>query len=116
MGQTTIIRKDTSINPLYSAARVIWVILSLVEAAIGLRIILRLIAANSAAGFTDFIYNVSQPLVNPFINVVGNSSVGNGGVIEWFSIIAATVYWLIAWALIGLLTADSAADTRIERL
>jgi len=116
MVQTTIVRRETSIDPLFSAARVIWTLLGIIEAVLGLRFLLKLVAANPTAGFTDFIYSISSPLVEPFINIARNSSAGNGGVIEWFTIIAAIVYWLVAWAIIGLLTADWGRETRIERL
>ena len=101
-------------RPIFSFIRLIWALLWIVEAILALRFILRLIAANPAAGFTDFIYRVSQPLVAPFVNIVRNSVAtgSTGGVVEWFTIIAMIVYWLLAWAIVRLATIDT--PTRIE--
>lgn len=100
-------------DPGFTLARLIWALLWIVEAILGLRFILRLIAANPAAGFTDFIYRLSRPLVDPFVNVVRNTATGNstGGVIEWFTLIAMIVYWLAAWAIARLVTFNSVDRT-----
>jgi len=103
----TIVRSTS--GPSYVIRQVVWTLLGIVEVILGLRFLLRLLGANPASGFTDFIYRITKPLVNPFIGIVSNTSVGsNFGVIEWFTIVAFIVYWLVAWAIIRLTYIGSA--------
>jgi hypothetical protein len=102
-----IVQRET---PGYYAARVVYTILGIVEAVLGLQFLLRLIGANPAAGFTDFIYTLARPLLAPFFNVVRNTPVGNGGVFEWTTLIAMVVYWLLAWAIVRLFFLGESTD------
>jgi hypothetical protein len=98
-------------SPSVYAARVVWTIMGIVEGILGLQFILRLIGANPAAGFTNFIYSLAHPLLVPFFNVVRNTSTGsNGGVFEWTTLIAMVVYWLLAWAIIRLFFLNDSTD------
>ena len=114
---------EGSVKPLYRGTQVVWYILGIIEALLGFRFILRLIAANPAAGFTDFIYTVTQPLVQPFNNIVrvarveGNSATS---VIDWNILIAMAVYWLLAWAIVRLFfmgrpVSETEADYEIRK-
>ena len=103
-----IIEKETPTN---YAARVVWTILGIVEAVLALRFILRLIAANPSAGFTDFIYTAASPLMAPFNNVVRNVRAdASGGVFDWNTLIAMVVYWLLAWAIVRLFFLSTTTD------
>jgi hypothetical protein len=85
------------------ASRIVWTILGIVETVLALRFILKLIAANPAAGFTDFIYSASSPLIQPFLNVVRNVRAdASGGTFEWNTLIAMLAYWLLAWVIVRL--------------
>ncbi len=92
---------EDSTRPLYRATQVIWYVLGIIEALLAIRFILRLVGANAGAGFTDFIYTASHPLVAPFENVVRNIRV-SGSVFDWNTLIAMAVYWLLAWAVVRL--------------
>jgi hypothetical protein len=74
----------------------VWLIIGIIVALIAMRVILRLLAANPAAGFTSFIYNATAPFLAPFFGVVG-SPAANGSVFEVPSLIAIVVYLLIGW-------------------
>ena len=89
-------------KPLYRATQIVWYALYLVEIILGFRFILKLLAANPNAGFTSLIYNISYPLVAPFLNVFGISD-ANSGIFEWPTLLAMIVYWLIAYAIIRLI-------------
>lgn len=114
---------EGSVRPLYRGTQVVWYILSVVEALLAFRFILRLIAANPAAGFTDFIYTVTQPLVQPFSNIVRTARIeGNtvASVVDWNILIAMAVYWLLAWAVVRLFfmgrpVSETEADYEIRR-
>lgn len=88
-------------KPLYRGVQAIWYILGVLEAILAFRFLLRLLGANPAAGFTNFIYDVSWVFVAPFYNVFSLTRV-EGAVFEWTTLLAMLVYLLIAWAIIRL--------------
>ena len=82
----------------FKATQWIWLGLGIVETLIGLRVILKLIAANPESPFAAFIYNVSAIFLIPFEGLVGTPAAG-GMVLELSSIIAMLVYALLAWGI-----------------
>lgn len=76
--------------------QIVWLLIGIVVALIAIRVILRLLAADPTAGFTNFIYNATAPFLAPFFGVVG-SPAANGAVFEVPSLIAIVVYLLIGW-------------------
>jgi uncharacterized protein YggT (Ycf19 family) len=76
----------------------IWLVLGIIEVLIGLRVVLKLIAANPESPFAAFIYNVSAIFLFPFAGLVGTPASG-GMVLEISSIIAMLVYALLAWGI-----------------
>src|SRR5690348_18463076 len=89
------------VTPLYRVTQVIWYVLYFIETVLAFRFVLRLLGANPAAGFTNFIYTISSPFYNPFANVIRGIHV-SGSVIDWNILLAMVVYWIIAWAIISL--------------
>lgn len=83
------------------SARTVWIISGIIEALLGFRILLKLVAANPQSPFTQLVYGMTAPLVYPFRNLVANPSIGNG-VLEFTSIIAILVYIFLTWVLIEL--------------
>ena len=63
----------------------------------GIRVLLKALAANPVAGFVRFMYDVSAPLVAPFRGIVRDVTMGNGGLLEVWSVIAMVVYLLAAY-------------------
>ncbi|MBP7134609.1 YggT family protein [Patescibacteria group bacterium] len=92
---------DTRTKPLYRGTQVVWYILMVLEALLAFRFVLRALGANSYAGFTSFIYAVSRPFAAPFDSVFPSSR-AVGSVIEWSTLLAMLVYWLVAWAIVKL--------------
>jgi hypothetical protein len=82
----------------FKATQLIWLVLSLIEAVIGLRVIFKLIGVNAANPFAALLYNVSSFFVAPFASLTGAPAAG-GMVLEVSSVIAMLVYLLIAWGL-----------------
>ncbi len=87
---------------LFRIEQLIYLIFGIVEALIGIRFVLRLLAANPQAQFADFIYSVTAPLVAPFYGLFGVPTY-RGAALELHSIVAIIVYALIAWLLVRLL-------------
>jgi hypothetical protein len=71
------------------------------EGLIGLRILLKLVEANSKNSFASAIYNFTGVFVAPFNSLVGNPAM-DGNVLEITSIVAIIVYALLAWGIIRL--------------
>lgn len=89
---------SSATKPVYFSVRIIWYVLGLVEFLLAIRFLFKMVGANSAAGFTYFIYAPSELLVYPFMRVIPSISVGNIR-FEWTTLIAMLAYWFFAWAL-----------------
>jgi len=82
--------------------QVIWYILGLIEVLLVFRTVLKILGANQFSGFASLIYAITTPLTVPFSGILGVSITGTS-IIEWSTIIAAIVYFCIAWGLVYLL-------------
>jgi uncharacterized protein YggT (Ycf19 family) len=78
--------------------QLIYWVFALVEGLIAIRLILKVLGANPNAGFAQFIYGITTPLVAPFLGLFGNPAYQNS-ILELSSIVALIVYALIAWLL-----------------
>jgi hypothetical protein len=85
----------------WKLTELIWLAFGLLEALIGLRVILRLIAANPGNPFARLVYDASYIFVWPFLGLTRTPS-ANGAVLEISSVIGMFVYALVAWALVQL--------------
>ena len=72
------------------------------EALLGFRVMLRMIAANPANPFAAFIYNLSAPFVAPFVGLTVTPNY-EGFVFEFMTVIGMLVYGLVSWGLIQLI-------------
>ena len=87
---------------IFRSWQIIWYVLGVIEVVIGFRITLQAISANPFSGFVTLIYVLSNPLTIPFRGIIRSSVYGNS-VIERSAIVAAVVYFLIAWGLVSLI-------------
>ena len=105
---------DSSISPrtkpLYRGTQIVWYIVGILEALLAFRFVLKLLGANPAAGFSSFIYSVTYPFAAPFLSVFKVAKVV-GSVLEWTTLLAMLVYWLIALAIIKLLVMSKSVST-----
>lgn len=97
-------------KPLYRGTQIVWYILGIIEALLAFRFILKLLGANPNAGFTEFIYSVTHPFAAPFLNVFSIPRV-EGSVLEWTTLLAMLVYYLIALAIIKLFIMNKPVST-----
>jgi hypothetical protein len=86
----------------FRETRVVWYIFGAIEALLILRFLLRALAANPEAAFTQFVYAASQLFVAPFVFVFGTPSIG-GSALELSTLLAMVVYWFLAWGIVKLL-------------
>jgi len=82
----------------YRLTQMIYWVFALIEGLIAIRLILKALGANPTAGFAQFIYGITAPLVAPFMGLFGNPAYQNS-VLELSSIVALVVYALVAWLL-----------------
>jgi hypothetical protein len=75
---------------------------TVVEGLIGLRVVLKLIDANSQNAFAGLVYKLTALFVAPFAGLVGNPAMG-GNVLEITSLVALIVYALVAAVLVRLI-------------
>jgi len=82
--------------------QITWAILGLLEILLGLRFLLKLIAANPASGFAVFIYGITKPFIAPFALLVGTPTSG-GMIFEVTTLIAMAVYALFFWGVVSVI-------------
>ncbi|MBE0428490.1 MAG: YggT family protein [Thermoleophilia bacterium] len=80
---------------------IIWLVFGAIEAIIGIRVILRVLAADPDNAFANFIYQISRLFLMPFFGLVGEP-VADGSVLELSSLIGMLIYLLVAWGITRL--------------
>lgn len=101
---------SASTKPLYRGTQIVWYILGLIEVLLAFRFVLKLLDANAGAGFTHFIYSATYVLAAPFLSVFRTSQVA-GSVLEWATLLAMLVYWMIALGIIKLFLMGKTVST-----
>ncbi len=91
-------RRRQNINRL---EQFIWLMFGILEALIGLRFFLKLIAANPASPFARLVYDFTDLFMWPFASLTISPSVGEM-VLETSAIIAMIVYAMLAWVLVSI--------------
>jgi uncharacterized protein YggT (Ycf19 family) len=81
---------------------IVWLVLGIVEALLIIRVALKALGANPAAGFSQLVYSVSAPLVLPFQGIFP-TPVTSRSVLELSALVAIAVYALIAWGIVRLI-------------
>lgn len=87
---------------LRKVSQFIWLLFGGLEALLGIRVVLRLIGANTANIFTAFVYQVSDLFLWPFRSIIADPSFQNM-TLEVTSIIAMLVYALLGWILVRMI-------------
>jgi YggT family protein len=79
--------------------RAIYLVVGVVEAVLLIRFVLKALGANAEAGFAQFIYGVTGPLVAPFVGLFGTPQAASGATLELHTLIALVIYALVGWLL-----------------
>ena len=87
------------IKPLFRTSQVVWYILAMIEALLAFRLVLKLLGANTSAGFTQFIYGITYLFAGPFLVVFPSPQTGRN-IFEWSTLLAMAVYFFIAWMIV----------------
>ena len=107
---TEIITPTSKSKPLYRGVQITWYILNVLEFLLLIRFILKLLGANPAAGFTQFIYAVTYIFVEPFLYVFNVTRV-LGSTIEWTTLLAMLIYYFVALAIVRLIVMNKPMST-----
>lgn len=99
------------IKPLYRSSQIIWYILGVIEILLLLRLLLRMLGANTQAGFTYFIYSLTGVIAGPFYLVFRPSQV-QGSIFEWSTLLAMLVYAMVAWLIVKALVMSRPVTTK----
>lgn len=86
---------------IFRAYQVIWYLLGVIEIVLIFRVMLKLLGANPLSGFTNFIYSISNPFALPFAGILGITGISEM-VLEWSTLIAMTVYAIVAYGIVAL--------------
>lgn len=97
-------------KPLYRGTQIVWYILGFIEVLLLFRFVLKLLAANPTAGFSSFIYGVTNFFAAPFLSVFRIIYV-EGSIFEWTTLLAMLVYWVIAVGVIRLFLIGKTVST-----
>lgn len=87
----------------FKLTELIWLFFGGIEGLIGLRILLKLVAANPDNPFAAFVYAISDVFLWPFRGLTVTPSAGNV-VLELPAFVALLVYALLAWGIVRLVT------------
>ena len=82
----------------FKATQLVWFLFGLLEVLIGLRIMLKLLAANTESMITTIIYGFTDLFLFPFKGIFPTPAAGNMQ-LELSSFLAMIIYALIAWAI-----------------
>ena len=91
----------------WGVANIIYAIVGVLGGLLAFRLIFKLLGANPASGFVNFIYSVSELFVSPFFGIFPQATadgVVTASVFEPATLIAMLVYALVGW-LVARLTA-----------
>jgi hypothetical protein len=82
--------------------QLIWFFTGILEALLGIRFVLKLLAANPEAGFAAFVYGTTEVFLAPFAGLTATPSAA-GAVLEIPTLIAMLVYALVGWGIVRLI-------------
>jgi YggT family protein len=86
----------------YRLVQLVYLIFAVIELLLAVRFVLKALGANPNAGFAEFIYGITAPLVAPFLGLFPSPAT-NGMVIEPGTIVALIVYPIVGWIIGKLL-------------
>lgn len=98
------------IKPLYRGTQIVWGVVAIIDILLAFRFLLKVFAANEAAGFTNLIYIITTPLAGPFIYVFDLVAISNS-IIEWGTLLAILVYTLIGAGIMKMLVMGKPVST-----
>ena len=88
----------------------LWLVVSVIVIVLALRFAFVMISANPGTSFVNFIYQLTDPLVSPFRNIVSTPGFDMGAIIAIF------VYMIVGWLVITLFRLVFADTNRVRNV
>jgi uncharacterized protein YggT (Ycf19 family) len=104
----------STVNPGRRAMDLIYLFFGIIDGLLLIRLVLKLLGANTTAGFTQFIYGVTDVLLAPFRNLLPTIGTEHSQ-LEMSVVVAILVYALIAWVLARLMAIIFFRDVTVAR-
>jgi len=104
----------STVNPGRRAMDLVYLAFGVIDGLLVIRLVLKLLGANTTAAFTQWVYNASGFFLAPFHNLlptIGN----NNSVLEMSVVVAILVYALIGWGLARLMAIIFFRDVTVAR-
>ncbi len=111
---TVVVHEDEHTYGAVIARRVVLYLLDVLEVLLAFRFFLRLLAANPASPFVQFIYAVTQPFVYPFQGIFPQIDASGRGLV-WWGVLAMIVYAIVAWGIVRLIWLLSSHQEPVDR-
>ena len=93
----------STFNPGWRAVQLVYLVFGVIEGLMLIRLVLKLLGANPHAGFSNWVYNVTDACLVPFKNIL--PTIGNEqSLLEMSVVLAILVYALLGWAIARLVT------------
>lgn len=102
MADTSETEVVSRFSPARRAYETVYLIFAIIVGAILIRLVLKILGANSAVAFTHFMYSVTDPLLAPFRGILPTFASGTT-VFESSALIAILIYGLVGIALARLI-------------
>jgi uncharacterized protein YggT (Ycf19 family) len=99
MGSSEVV---STVNPGRRAMDLIYLFFGVIDGLLLIRLVLKLLGANTTAGFTQWTYGVTNVLLAPFRNLLPTIGTEHSQ-LEMSVVVAILVYALIAWVLARLM-------------
>src|SRR5207245_6372226 len=88
----------STFNPGWRAVQLVYLVFGVIEGLMLIRLVLKLLGANPHAGFSNWVYNVTDVFLGPFKNIL--PTIGNEqSLLEMSVVLAILVYALLGWAI-----------------
>lgn len=86
---------------------IVGLILGIIELFLGFRFIFRLFGANESTPFVNWLYSMTEPLLNPFRNMFPAPRIDGIYVVEFTTLVALLIYMLIGYLIFELIKSIS---------
>ena len=104
----------SSFNPARRSVELTYLVFGVINGLLLIRMVLKLLGANPLAGFTSFVYGVTDVFLAPFHNLL--PPVGNDqSQFEMSVVVAILVYMLIGWVIARVVTIMFSRNVTVAR-
>lgn len=117
VGDKQVVREKTSTTSTaetrLTLTNGIYFLLGVFEVFLAFRLVLKLLGANPASGFVNFVYDISGFLSAPFKAIFSTAATEGDvtkGVFEPATLVAMAVYAIVAWGIVKLLHLNTRDD------